>query len=260
MIRRIEFDHALLDHCRASDIEVREGITVLRMQVAEDCVRLTATSGEEFVADLVIGTDGVNSTIAVQAGLRGPWMPTQIAVDGTEETPLADVNTRSDCLYVYFGYARGYGYGYVFPKAEHVNFGVGYLLDHAKKRIPEKPYEHHMRFFSDQKRRGVLTGSSQRQNFHYYPLPFSGPVKRISSNRVLLAGDAAGFVNGFTAEGIYYAMVSGEHAGRTALAAIRSRNMTAAFLRRHDDACNASWAVSCVSQWPCSSGSTRTLT
>ena len=239
MIRRIEFDNALLDHCRASGIEVHEGITVSRMQVAEDCVRLTATSGEEFVADLVIGTDGVNSTIAVQAGLRGPWTPTQVAVDGTEETPLADVNTRSDSLYVYFGYARGYGYGYVFPKAAHVNFGVGYLLDHAKKHIPEKPYEHHMRFFSDQKRRGVLTGSSQRQNFHYYPLPFSGPLKRISSNRVLLAGDAAGFVNGFTAEGIYYAMVSGEHAGRTALAAIRSRNTTAAFLRRHDDACNA---------------------
>jgi flavin-dependent dehydrogenase len=30
---------------------------------------------------------------------------------------------------------------------------------------------------------------------------------------VLFAGDAGGFVNGFTAEGIYYAMVSGELAG-----------------------------------------------
>ncbi|MGB6193630.1 MAG: hypothetical protein WBF42_14270, partial [Terracidiphilus sp.] len=137
------------------------------------------------------------------------------------------------------GYGRGYGYGYVFPKAGHVNFGVGYLLDHVKKRVPEKPYDHHTRFFSDQARRGVLNGSSQRRNFHYYPLPFSGPMKRISSNRILLAGDAAGFVTGVTAEGIYYAMVSGEHAGRTALAAIRSRNTTAAFLRRHDDACNA---------------------
>ena len=31
---------------------------------------------------------------------------------------------------------------------------------------------------------------------------------------MLLAGDAGGFVNGFTAEGIYYAMVSGELAAR----------------------------------------------
>jgi len=32
---------------------------------------------------------------------------------------------------------------------------------------------------------------------------------------VLLAGDAGGFVNGFTAEGIYYAMVTGEIAADT---------------------------------------------
>src|SRR4029077_17064539 len=36
--------------------------------------------------------------------------------------------------------------------------------------------------------------------------------------RVMLAGDAGGFVNGITAEGIYYAMVSGSLAGRAALA------------------------------------------
>jgi flavin-dependent dehydrogenase len=33
---------------------------------------------------------------------------------------------------------------------------------------------------------------------------------------VLLAGDAGGFVNGITAEGIYYAMVSGDVAARAA--------------------------------------------
>jgi len=36
---------------------------------------------------------------------------------------------------------------------------------------------------------------------------------------VLLAGDAGGFVNGVTAEGIYYAMVSGELAAQTVAAA-----------------------------------------
>ena len=38
---------------------------------------------------------------------------------------------------------------------------------------------------------------------------------------MLLAGDAGGFVNGFTAEGIYYAMVSGELAGNAVAAAAR---------------------------------------
>ena len=45
-------------------------------------------------------------------------------------------------------------------------------------------------------------------------IPVGGPLKRTASQRVLLAGDAGGFVNGFTAEGIYYGMVSGDLAGR----------------------------------------------
>jgi geranylgeranyl reductase family protein len=239
MIRRLEFDNALVDHCRNSGIEVSEGVTVSRVKVAEDGVRLTSTAGEEFISDLVIGADGVNSTVAVHAGLRGPWSPVQMAVDGTEESRFTEVSARQDTLYVYFGRGGGYGYGYVFPKAAHVNFGVGYLLDHVKKHISEKPYEHHARFFEDMKARGVLGGESQQQNFHFYPLPFGGPLRKISSHRILLAGDAAGFVNGFTAEGIYYAMVSGEHAGKTALAAIQSRNTSADFLRRHDASCEA---------------------
>jgi flavin-dependent dehydrogenase len=239
MIRRLEFDNALLEQCRKSGIEIREGVTVSRMRVAGDGVRLTSTSGEEFVAELVIGADGVNSAVAVHSGLRGPWRPTQVAVDGTEESSLSEVSARQDTLYVYLGRGGRYGYGYVFPKASHVNFGVGYLLDHVKKHVSETPYEHHIRFFEDLKEKGVLGGESQRENYHFYPLPFGGPLERISSDRVLLAGDAAGFVNGFTAEGIYYAMVSGEHAGRTALAAVRSRNTSAGSLRRHDDWCEA---------------------
>lgn len=237
MIRRLEFDNALLDHCKNNGIEVREGVTVSRVRVTAEAVRLTSTAGEEFEADLVIGADGVNSTVAVHSGLRGPWQPTQMAVDGTEESPLSEVSTRPDALYIYFGMGGGYGYGYVFPKATHVNFGVGYLLDYVKKHVPEEPYNHHTRFFEELKARGVLTGESQRRNFRFYPLPFAGPLKRLSTNRILLAGDSAGFVNGFTAEGIYYAMVSGEHAGRTALAAIHSRNTSADFLRRYDQAC-----------------------
>ena len=45
--------------------------------------------------------------------------------------------------------------------------------------------------------------------------------------RVLLAGDAGGFVNGFTAEGIYFAMVTGELAAQAILEAARRRRPAA---------------------------------
>ena len=45
-----------------------------------------------------------------------------------------------------------------------------------------------------------------------------GPLPSAQAGRVLFAGDAGGFVHAVTAEGIYYAMVSGELAARAALA------------------------------------------
>jgi flavin-dependent dehydrogenase len=44
-----------------------------------------------------------------------------------------------------------------------------------------------------------------------------GPLPEPGRGRVLLAGDAGGFVNAFTAEGIYYAMVTGELAARAVI-------------------------------------------
>ena len=239
MIRRLEFDNALLDHCKAGGIEVREDVTISRVEVGESGVRLISSANEEFFADLVIGTDGVNSTVAVQTGMRGPWRHNQIAIDGTEESPRTSLSVSHDTMYVYYGYGGAYGYGYLFPKSSHVNVGVGYFLEYYKRDVSEKPYLQHLEFLDHLKTTGVLSGQSQRKNFHAYVLPVAGPLERISQDRILLAGDAAGFVNGFTAEGIYYAMVSGEHAGQTALHAIRNRNVTAEFLRRHDRACEA---------------------
>ena len=239
MIRRLEFDNALLDACKQGGIEVKEEVTISKVAVNEDSVCITSTSGEQYRADVVIGADGVNSVVAVHSGLRGPWKPTQIAIDGTEESLLSDLSVRQDTMYVYYGINGGYGYGYVFPKACHVNFGIGYLLDYFQKNISLNPYEQHLHFLNHLKQANVISGNSQRQNFHAYVLPIGGVLEKISSNRILLAGDAAGFVNGFTAEGIYYAMLSGEHAGKMAIEAINKKNTSANFLRQYDKACEA---------------------
>jgi flavin-dependent dehydrogenase len=62
----------------------------------------------------------------------------------------------------------------------------------------------------------VLDGMSSRPHFTPFLIPVGGPLAKTATSRVMLAGDAGGFVNGITAEGIYYAMVSGDLAGRTA--------------------------------------------
>src|SRR5204863_9551515 len=67
---------------------------------------------------------------------------------------------------------------------------------------------------ADLRRREVVIGDSVRNNFTPFLIPVGGPLARPGRGRVLLAGDAGGFVNAFTAEGIYYAMVSGDLAAR----------------------------------------------
>jgi flavin-dependent dehydrogenase len=62
----------------------------------------------------------------------------------------------------------------------------------------------------------VLTGTSSLSGYPDIPgekglIPL-GPVKKTFSERILLAGDAAGFVSPFEGEGIYYARRSGEMA------------------------------------------------
>jgi flavin-dependent dehydrogenase len=127
-------------------------------------------------------------------------------------------------LWVSYGYASpdasavpvasAEGYAYIFPKRDHVNIGIGYVLDHYRRHVDQAPYEMQRTLVEQLRRRGIIEGESVRRNFTPFIIPVGGPLRRPGRGRVLLAGDAAGFVNGFTAEGIYYAMVSGELAAR----------------------------------------------
>ena len=64
----------------------------------------------------------------------------------------------------------------------------------------------------------------------------NGVISQTQTERVLLCGDAAGFVNGLTGEGIYYAMVSGDLAAQTLVQAFRQKDFRASRLARYQRA------------------------
>src|SRR5207253_9120871 len=99
----------------------------------------------------------------------------------------------------------------------HVNIGIGYLPSHYREAVAAPPYELQRGFVAELRNRGIVAGDSVRQNFTPFLIPVGGPLRCPGRGRVLLAGDAGGFVNGLTAEGIYYAMVSGELAARAVI-------------------------------------------
>ena len=234
-LRRTEFDAALLARARAVGAEVVEAVRVAELAFSSDGVAVRAADGRDFTARIVIGADGVNSVVARHAGLGDGFPLSALALDTMEETELAELAPADpDTMYVAYGY-KGYpGYGYVFPKRHHVDAGVGFLLSFFKAKLEGAPYTHHARFVEDARARGVVRGRSNPRNFKAYRLPLGGPLARTYADRVLVCGDAAGFVNGYTGEGIYHAMVTGQLAGQTAADALARGQCGAAGLASYE--------------------------
>jgi len=228
MIRRVEFDALLVSLATEAGAELVTGVEIVQAGQDDGAVTLVARDGRRFRAPIVIAADGVHSVVARRLGINPGWRASAVALDMMEETPrsmLRDVDPST--LWVSYGFnpsnatpvkekSAAEGYAYIFPKRDHVNIGIGYVLAHFRASVDRSPYDLQRGFVASLRDRGIVVGDSVRTNFTPALIPVGGPLRHPARGRVLLAGDAGGFVNGFTAEGIYYAMVTGELAASAA--------------------------------------------
>jgi flavin-dependent dehydrogenase len=222
LVRRVEFDAALVRAAVDAGARLETGFEITQASQTADAVTLQARDGRRLSAPLVVAADGVHSVIAKRLGVNTRWPRTHLAIDMMEETPHATLRAaQPDVLWVAYAYGGLDGYSYVFPKVRHVNVGIGCLLSHFDDHVEARPYDLQERFVASLVGDGVLEGRSDRGCFTPFLIPVGGPLAPTAPGRVLFAGDAGGFVNAITAEGIYYAMVSGELAAESAVAAIR---------------------------------------
>jgi geranylgeranyl reductase family protein len=235
MIRRVEFDALLVDLAVEAGAQLESDVEIVRAFDRGTGVVLEARDGRRFEAPIVVAADGVHRIVARRLGLNQGWPANAVALDMMEETPresLRDLDPST--LWVAYGYrptrtgldakddeAAAEGYAYIFPKRDHVNIGVGYVLDYYRRSIAVPPYDLQRAFVDRLRASGVVEGESVRRHFTPFLIPIGGPLKRLGRGRVLLAGDAGGFVNGITAEGIYYAMVSGDLAAQSIAGSIK---------------------------------------
>jgi geranylgeranyl reductase family protein len=211
MIRRVEFDYLLASLAIEAGAELLAPAAIAQASQDADGVTLRTRDGRELRARMVIAADGVNSVIARRLGMNPGWPAARLALDMMEETPVASLRAvEPETMAVFYGYGGAPGYAYIFPKLGHVNVGLGYELPYFKQHVDLHPYDLQQRFVADLRARGMMDGASQRGHFTPFLIPIGGPLRNTAEGRVLLAGDAGGFVNGFSAEGIYYAMVTGD--------------------------------------------------
>jgi flavin-dependent dehydrogenase len=233
LIRRVEYDYLLASLAREAGAEIVAPAAIAQASQDADGVTLRTRDGRTFRAPLVIAADGVNSVIARRLGINPGWPRAKLALDMMEETPVETLRpAEPGTLSVFYGYGGAHGYAYIFPKSAHLNVGIGYVLPYFKERVDAAPYDLQRTFVGDLLARGMVSGESRREHFTPFLIPIGGPLKTTAEGRVLLAGDAGGFVNGFSAEGIYYAMVTGELAADAVLAARTAAGVDPARARR----------------------------
>ncbi len=188
------------------------GCAVDDLMEERDGIRMRLEDGREITGRILIGADGASSRVAVKAGLRKGWQPGDYVLCANTDIPfpparITEFYGERFPFRVYLEYSGIQGYGWIFPKRKHVCIGIGALLKDGRSIRPLFG-----KFFQELRKRNHVPPDLPEDKV-YYDLDPVGGVYRIPSlvrGRVMLLGDAAGFVSGSTGEGIYPAMVSAE--------------------------------------------------
>ena len=210
-VDRRAFDARLAAHAIESGAELRDRTSVVRLvtggRVRGARLRDVASGGEETVlADWVVGADGVRSTVARLAGVeRRVAFPRRLGLvahyigsDGLTDHGEMHVGTSG-----YIGLAPMPGGELNVGMALPMNGGGSSRrrFDDAIASIPAVASR-----LAGSRRLTPIRGAA----------PIGHRVSRVAGRGWLLVGDAAGFVDPFTGEGIYRALRS----ARAAVAAI----------------------------------------
>ncbi len=212
---RRNLDHWLIKRAEDSGAMVHDGEVVKDIDFSKDCVDV-ATSKNSYRSRIVIGSDGVNSTVARKSGIRTRWgddIGLCLEADVELGETLIDSCVGSDVAEFYF--VETWGYGWVFPKRDHISIGVGGW----SKRAPNLKALFG-RFVKDVSLQKKIDLESMITRVNSHLIPAGGFDRKIHGDRVLLTGDAAGFVDPFLGEGLYYALKSGEIAAEVAINAV----------------------------------------
>src|SRR5256885_7932626 len=121
MTQRRRLDAHLAEQAAAAGAEFRDGAKVDDVEVGDDGVTATV-GGTRVRAKALVGADGVNGVVSRALGLDGRELG--VALEGNCGHDRLDRDRYAGRLVLEVGVVLG-GYGWAFPKGDHVNFGIG---------------------------------------------------------------------------------------------------------------------------------------
>lgn len=204
---RADYDYLLFEKALEAGVD-----KLLRTEVKSFDFRrnfLKTASGMRIDYKALFAADGIYSptrnALENQTETTFPGWKDQLAIGvetfiSKEEIP--STSGFKDTIKFHFG-VIDWGYGWVFPHGEELVVGIGGLQN--RNEDPVSLFKEYLELLG-------LTADNHSEIG--YPFPFGNYLKRPGYKNVVLLGDAGGYADPLTGEGIYYAQRTGELASR----------------------------------------------
>lgn len=223
---RIAFDCYLRERARDAGAQViAQKISARKTKRADGGWRVVGDTGAEWTSGFLIGADGANSGIAKM--LAGPLPPSDMEVAFGYRAPMPANNTAPTVVAFLPGWV---GYAWAFPRPDHISFGIATTQDAFEHEPLDDLLWQFMIGYYQQCEGAVVkfwqteTNTPERariqEHLHATAERYAARIpglaaktwdtRTVSGSDWALLGDAAGFADPVTGEGIYYALRSAE--------------------------------------------------
>jgi len=236
VLRKV-FDYNLVKLAIQSGATFIDRKMVKDVKILEDRATIILEDGAEIDSQIIVGADGIWSVIAKKTGLgqHGNMVGMCLYNEYPMSRKLLDKYfTKKRLGYLHHRVQGINGFGWVIPKKEHLNIGIGEIRNLSKlsnkKTNLKEVFKKHINDLQEDKFIPINLEIGRPKG----AVVPACPMKKTYSNRIILCGDAAGLANPSTGAGIEYAMISGKIAAEVISKALKTGNINAKFLSKYE--------------------------
>lgn len=195
---RAELDQFLVNKAIGQGARFMDKTSFYHLEQHGDDLKIFTSSGE-YRCKILIGGDGVFSKVKTYVDKNDQISPYQTGFAVSTNVYRHRDDKNSD--FKLFTIPVAFSMGWAIPMGEQVNIGVGGPL--FKKRELVIAFQNHIRKIHE-----IYQLENREIKIKGAFLPAGGFRRKLANEKILLIGDAAGFVDPLTGEGIYYAVRS----------------------------------------------------